>query len=202
MQGDAFQWVLARRSTRDQARLNPPAHRCEIITSSCVTICRTTWLSYACSMYCATVPGEAMRRRIDFTVDGFHYVWCVHPDNQVVFWIEESNYKTRMVPMEDLMIGWGDDDIIVSVGETGVCRTPVALIREVVRMTTDWIKGARPTYFWLQTPNPQKQRIYRKLINRYGQMLLKDFQIVEYEQAIYFYREIPQPVRGQSAHRI
>ncbi len=138
-----------------------------------------------------------MRRIIDFTVDGFHYVWAVHPNNQVVFWLEESNYKTRMVPMEDLMIGWGDDDIIVSVGETGVCRRPVALIRQVVKMTTDWIKGARPDYFWLQTPNPQKRRIYRKLIDRFGRALLKDFQIVEYEEAIYFYREVPQPGQGK-----
>jgi len=66
-----------------------------------------------------------------------------------------------------------------------------------VKMTTDWIKGARPDYFWLQTPNPQKRRIYRKLIDRFGRALLKDFQIVEYEEAIYFYREVPQPGQGK-----
>lgn len=134
-----------------------------------------------------------MRKKIDFFVDGFHYVWSVSTENQVMFCIQESNYKTRMVPMEDLMIGWGDDDIIVSFDETGVCRSPVTLIRQVVKMTTDWIKEARPSYFWLWTPNPKKRRIYRKLIGRFGSELLKDFQIVEYEGAIYFYKEVKSP---------
>lgn len=132
-------------------------------------------------------------KQIDFHVDGFHYVWSVTVENQIMFCIQESNYKTGMMPMEDLMIGWGDDDIIVSFDETGVCRSPVTLIRQVVRMTTDWIKEARPAYFWLQTPNLQKRRIYRKLIGRFRRNLLRNFQIVEYEEAIYFYREVSLP---------
>lgn len=136
-----------------------------------------------------------MRRKIDFFIDGFHYLFLVGEDNQVAFCLQESNHKTRMVPDEDLMMVWGqDDDIITSFDETGVCRKPVELFRKVAALTVEWIKTAKPSYFWLQTPNEKKKHIYRRMIERFGKEVLNGFQIVEYDDAIYFYKDTTLPM--------
>lgn len=135
-----------------------------------------------------------MKRKVDFSVGGFHYLWLVGEDFQVSFCLQESNYKTRMVPDEDLMMVWGDDDdIITTFGETGVCRKPVELFRKVAALTLEWIKTAKPSYFWLQTPNEKKKHIYRRMIARFGKDVLRGFQIIEYDDAIYFYKDTTPP---------
>lgn len=131
-----------------------------------------------------------MKRKVDFLIDDFHYLFLVGSNNQVAFCLQESNYKTRMYRDEDLMMVWGeDDDIITSYGETGVCRKPVELFRKVAALTLEWVKADKPDYFWLETPNIKKKRIYRMMIARFGKDVLKGFQIVEHEEAIYFYRD-------------
>lgn len=132
---------------------------------------------------------NGLQKRVDFTVDGWHYVWLVTRDHQIAFCLEESVYKTRHVPIDDLMIGWDNDDIIISFDETGVCRRPVEVIRRAAELTLQWVRTVKPHYFWLETASAKKRRIYRRLIDRYAADVLASYQVVEYDEAIYFYRE-------------
>lgn len=142
------------------------------------------------------------KKRVDFIVDGWHYIWLVQRDNQVAFCLEESNYKTNMVPWDELMIGWGDDDIIVSFDETGVCRKPVEVIRRAADLTLQWVRMAKPSYFWFYVASAKKRRIYRRLIDRYNADVLAGYQIVEYDDALYFYKDTgaanPDCFQGES----
>lgn len=140
------------------------------------------------------------RKRVDFTVDEWHYVWLVTRDNQVAFCLEESNYKTNMVPWDELMIGWDDDDVIVSFDQTGVCRKPVEVIRRAADLTLEWIKTAKPPYFWFDVASPKKRSIYRRLIDRYRADVLAEYQIVEYDDALYFYKEARARPDGARSH--
>lgn len=129
------------------------------------------------------------KKHVDFIVDGWHYIWLVQRDNQVAFCLEESNYKTNMVPWDELMIGWGDDDIILSFDETGVCRKPVEVIRRAADLTLQWVRMTKPSYFWFYVASAKKRRIYRRLIDRYSADVLAGYQILEYDDALYFYKD-------------
>lgn len=131
-----------------------------------------------------------MGQRVEFLVGGWRYVWSVTDDHQVAFALEDSNYKLRLVPMEDLMLGWDDDDIVTSTEDIGVCPKPVEVMRRVMELTAQWIKSSRPSYFWIQAASDKKRRLYRRMADRLSPSLLQGFQIVPYDQAIYFYKDM------------
>ncbi len=49
-----------------------------------------------------------MSKVVDFHVDGWDYIWVSSENYQVAFCLQESNYRTHMLPMEDSIYFYRD----------------------------------------------------------------------------------------------
>ena len=128
-------------------------------------------------------------KSVEFFVDGGRYVWCVTDSNKIGFCLEDSNYKVNLVPQWVASWDWEDAGIVRSFDVTGICKSPVRLVREVARITIEWVKAEKPAYFSFQTDDPKKIRIYGRLIEKY-RADLADYQVVVEDGNFWAYREV------------
>ncbi|CAA7618427.1 hypothetical protein [Magnetospirillum sp. SS-4] len=114
----------------------------------------------------------------EFWIDSIRYIFEVSMESGVAFYLCDYNENVNLLNEDEIGWNYGEPDIVISVGATGICRSPNRLFRTVTDIALKWLKRTRAPYFFFKTDNIKKQRIYLHVIERLAHLNSYSHQVI------------------------